>query len=75
MGLVSAGVVLATLSRPAPAGEAPPRAAAYAAGIAILCAGLVLSGTLGLLQERTYTRYGAHWREGLFYTVRPAPSA
>lgn len=25
---------------------------------------------LGVLQEKTYKQYGAHWREGVFYTVR-----
>jgi len=29
---------------------------------------LFLSGVLGILQEKTYKQYGAHWREGVFYT-------
>ncbi len=30
---------------------------------------LLLTGILGVLQERTYTKYGPHWKEGVFYTV------
>lgn len=37
----------------------------------MLTASLLLTGVLGLLQERTYTKYGPCWREGLFYTVSP----
>ena len=32
--------------------------------------GVVVTGMLGLLQERTYAKYGPCWREGVFYTVR-----
>jgi len=42
----------------------------YATGIAMLISSLVLIGLLGLTQERTYKKYGPHWREGVFYTVR-----
>lgn len=30
---------------------------------------LLLTGALGMLQERTYSRYGPCWKEGVFYTV------
>lgn len=30
---------------------------------------LLLSGLLGMLQEKTYRAYGPVWKEGLFYTV------
>jgi hypothetical protein len=36
----------------------------------MLCISLVLTGLLGILQEQTYKKYGPHWREGVFYTVR-----
>lgn len=52
--------------------NAPPiDLARYTTGIVMLSASLLLTGVLGMLQERTYTRYGPCWREGLFYTVRP----
>jgi UDP-xylose/UDP-N-acetylglucosamine transporter B4 len=41
----------------------------YALGITLLCAALLLSAVMGLWQEGTYRRYGAVWREGLFYSV------
>ena len=36
----------------------------------MLTISLFTSGILGLLQEKTYTKYGPHWKEGVFYTVR-----
>lgn len=36
----------------------------------MLTVSLMLTGVLGVLQERTYTKYGPHWKEGVFYTVR-----
>ncbi|EJD00879.1 UAA-domain-containing protein [Fomitiporia mediterranea MF3/22] len=40
----------------------------YAIGIAILTLALVLSGALGLSQDRTFERYGrGHWEEAMFY--------
>lgn len=38
-------------------------------GVLMLSISLLLSGTLGLLQEITYKKYGPCWREGVFYTV------
>ncbi|KAI0819661.1 UAA transporter [Trametes gibbosa] len=70
VAFVSAGVVLATLSRPsAPktAGD-PPDIGRYSIGVFMLTVSLVLTGVLGVLQERTYTKYGPHWKEGVFYT-------
>ncbi|KZT39354.1 UAA transporter [Sistotremastrum suecicum HHB10207 ss-3] len=67
--LVSVGVVVATLSRPAsgPAKghESPER---YAMGITFLVCSSLLTGIQGMLQEQTYSKYGPHWQEGLFYT-------
>lgn len=42
----------------------------YAMGVLMLTIALVISSLLGLLQEATYKKYGAEWREGLFYSVR-----
>ncbi|KAH9950165.1 UAA transporter [Amylocystis lapponica] len=67
--VVSAGVVLTTLSaaRPrnaaaAPSSRASPdpesHQASYATGIALLTLALVLSGFLGVVQDKTYARYG-----------------
>jgi UDP-xylose/UDP-N-acetylglucosamine transporter B4 len=38
-------------------------------GVAILLTSLVCTGAHGVLQERTYSTYGPHWREGVFYMV------
>ncbi|TDL23583.1 UAA transporter [Rickenella mellea] len=67
--LVTAGVVVATLSRPSSSSHqssADPRT--YYTGILMMTISLFLTGTLGALQERTYNRYGPCWREGVFYT-------
>lgn len=70
--LVSFGVVLATLSRPSTprTNESPQDIRKYVTGVAMLVVSLFLTGLLGLMQERTYRRYGPCWREGVFYTVR-----
>ncbi|KAH9852102.1 UAA transporter family-domain-containing protein [Lenzites betulinus] len=70
VGFVSAGVILATLSRPSTpktTGD-PPDVGRYTIGVIMLTVSLVLTGVLGVLQERTYTKYGPHWKEGVFYT-------
>jgi len=38
-------------------------------GISMLVLASLATGYYGTLQEKTYTRYGPHWREGVFYTV------
>ncbi|KAI0763779.1 UAA transporter family-domain-containing protein [Trametes elegans] len=70
VAFVSAGVVLATLSRPSTpkSSDSPPDIGRYTIGVAMLTVSLVLTGILGVLQERTYTKYGPHWKEGVFYT-------
>lgn len=74
VSLVSVGVILATLSRPTTpkitsTSEPEANTTQYFIGIAMLTASLVFTGILGLLQERTYKKYGPCWREGVFYTV------
>jgi UDP-xylose/UDP-N-acetylglucosamine transporter B4 len=34
----------------------------------MLVASLLLTGLMGLLQEKTYRKYGPCWKEGVFYT-------
>lgn len=80
--IVTFGVVVATLSRPTAAptrvtSEATTAAqnatemSEYVTGIVMLSVACVLTSTLGILQERTFTKYGSStWREGIFYTVR-----
>jgi solute carrier family 35 (UDP-xylose/UDP-N-acetylglucosamine transporter), member B4 len=54
----------------APAADTDALRGTYALGIAMLVASLICTGVHGALQERTYNKYGPHWREGIFYTVR-----
>jgi len=39
-------------------------------GVSLQLFALVLSGLLGLQQERVYRRHGEHPLEGMFYVVR-----
>src|ERR1700748_851487 len=65
--LVSFGVIVSTVSKPA--GRSPPKSEGdYSFGVILLTISLFLTGFMGMLQERTYRRYGACWQEGLFYT-------
>jgi len=53
--------------------------ARFITGLAILFVAQVISAFMGLYIEGTYTRYGNHYREGLFYSVitpppRPLPA-
>ncbi len=41
----------------------------YSIGIGMLVVSLLCTGILGMLQERTYRKYGPCWREGVFYMV------
>ncbi|KAG5636493.1 hypothetical protein H0H81_007827 [Sphagnurus paluster] len=70
--LVSAGVVLATLAKPKPgpiSATTPEDTRKYLTGITMLVVSLFLTAFLGLLQEKTYKKYGPCWKEGVFYTV------
>ena len=73
---MTVGVVLATLSRSSASassiGLIPDSAEdlrRYTLGIIMLASSLFVTGILGILQERTYKKYGPCWREGVFYTV------
>lgn len=75
---VTIGVVLATLSRPkadltqSSQPRTPEDLRRYTVGILMLVISLFCTALLGLLQERTYKKYGPCWKEGVFYTVRPS---
>ncbi|KIP05491.1 hypothetical protein PHLGIDRAFT_25068 [Phlebiopsis gigantea 11061_1 CR5-6] len=66
---VTLGIILSTTSRSsAPTSSQPIDATQYTLGVVMLTASLLLTGVLGMLQEKTYTQYGPCWKEGLFYT-------
>jgi solute carrier family 35 (UDP-xylose/UDP-N-acetylglucosamine transporter), member B4 len=71
--IVTSGVVLATLSRTATVEVSKLGTVEdvhrYVIGISMMVVSLFCTGLLGLLQERTYGKYGPCWREGIFYTV------
>ena len=69
--LVTSGVILATISGPSSASQVrvTDDIWRYSIGISMLVLASLATGYYGTLQEKTYTRYGPHWREGVFYTV------
>lgn len=68
---MSFGVLLATLSNTLSSRDDNnvDENGRYYTGISMLTCSLVLTGILGVLQERTYKKYGPCWKEGVFYTV------
>ncbi|KAK0449299.1 UAA transporter [Armillaria borealis] len=68
--MVSFGVTIATFSRPP--SNVPSQSNSdirkYSIGIVMLVLSLLCTGFLGMLQEKTYQRYGPCWKEGVFYT-------
>lgn len=72
--IVTIGVIYATTSAKAssPQKSKPQDSTAnagdYAIGVFMLTVALIISSLMGLLQEATYQKYGAEWREGLFYS-------
>ncbi|KAG0271106.1 golgi uridine diphosphate-N- acetylglucosamine transporter [Linnemannia exigua] len=77
--IVTIGVIYATTSAKAssPQKSSKPQqqqqdptgnSSDYAIGVFMLTVALVISSLMGLLQEATYQKYGAEWREGLFYS-------
>jgi solute carrier family 35 (UDP-xylose/UDP-N-acetylglucosamine transporter), member B4 len=75
--LVSLGVLLSALSKPgaSKSSAGPENSVEYTIGLVMLVTSLLVTGALGILQERTYERYGPVWREGVFYTVRGSGAA
>lgn len=74
--IVTAGVIMVTLSRTNPGTDSQTSKTIstenlrrYSLGIGMSTVSLFCTGLLGLLQERTYRKYGPCWREGVFYTV------
>lgn len=66
--LVSAGVTMATTSNKKSV-QTPTDIQQYSLGITMLVLSLLCTAFLGMLQERTYKRYGPCWKEGVFYTA------
>jgi UDP-xylose/UDP-N-acetylglucosamine transporter B4 len=69
IALLTFGVTLATISTANSQRNDLSSYRDFVLGISILVAGQLTATSLGLLIEVTYTHYGSHWREGLFYTV------
>lgn len=73
---VTAGVVLASLSKPGSPSSSSKGSftlssddsSKYLKGISLLLISSFMTGLLGVLQEKTYKRYGPCWKEGVFYT-------
>jgi UDP-xylose/UDP-N-acetylglucosamine transporter B4 len=72
--LVTAGVVITTLSAQSSSARKSSSIATYATGIGILTLALVLSGMLGLIQDWTFAKHAlvkvegpAPWQESMFY--------
>ncbi|CAE6511802.1 unnamed protein product [Rhizoctonia solani] len=66
--LVTLGVITTTTSKSPSATSHQSDATEYILGITCLALSLIGSGILGLYQERTFAKYGPHWKEGVFYT-------
>lgn len=64
--MVTLGVVCTTLSASGPSRWTSP--GQYGTGILILTLALIMSGFMGLAQDRAYAKYGrGHWQEAMFY--------
>ncbi|TPX63159.1 hypothetical protein SpCBS45565_g06825 [Spizellomyces sp. 'palustris'] len=66
--LVSVGVVISTYNSAGMGESTSQPFRQWLTGIGLLTLALVLACLLGQLQQITYTKFGRHWREGLFYT-------
>ncbi|KAF8576216.1 UAA-domain-containing protein [Ramaria rubella] len=71
--LVTVGVVCTTLSASQPpasqmSGSSFSTPGSYFVGILILTLALIMSGFMGLAQDKAYAKYGrGHWQEAMFY--------
>jgi len=68
--LVTAGVLITTFSTVSSKSASTEDATSsqQILGVGILTFALFMAAFLGIVQEVTYSKYGKHWREGLFYT-------
>jgi solute carrier family 35 (UDP-xylose/UDP-N-acetylglucosamine transporter), member B4 len=71
--MITAGVIISTRTATKTSSEQSNTEGSssndMAIGIALLFTSLVSGSLLGIYQEVTYRKYGAHWRESLFYSV------
>jgi UDP-xylose/UDP-N-acetylglucosamine transporter B4 len=65
--LVTIGVIISTIAsnNHTSTNESPLK---FLFGLGVLSLALIISCLLGQYQQIVYTKYGRHWREGLFYT-------
>ncbi|KAG9103645.1 golgi uridine diphosphate-N- acetylglucosamine transporter [Ceratobasidium sp. 370] len=68
--IVTVGVLTTTTTKPTLSASSVPShdGTEYTLGITCLALSLLMSGLLGLFQERAFAKYGPHWKEGVFYT-------
>ncbi|KAG8691756.1 golgi uridine diphosphate-N- acetylglucosamine transporter [Ceratobasidium sp. 423] len=65
--IVTSGVITTTTSKAPSTALYQPDPREYVLGVGCLALSLLGSGVLGLYQERTFAKYGPHWKEGVFY--------
>ncbi|KAJ1306579.1 hypothetical protein OPQ81_007579 [Rhizoctonia solani] len=65
--IVTTGVITTTTSKAPSVSSHQADAKEYVLGVSCLALSLLGSGVLGLYQERTFAKYGPHWKEGVFY--------
>lgn len=66
--LLTVGVIMATLSQNKPKKGSMNVKDNSIVGVSMLIGAAVLGAIQGLVTEKTYQKYGRHWRENLFYT-------
>ncbi|KAG6837613.1 hypothetical protein H0H93_006134 [Arthromyces matolae] len=72
---VSVGVILATLSKPKDATSTKSTFHSsedlkkYMIGVTMLITSLILTAFLGMLQEKTYKKYGPCWKEASIFSI------
>jgi len=71
VALITVGVTLFSItSAPSSSTMSASINQRFVMGVSLQLFALVLSGLLGLQQERVYRRHGEHPLEGMFYVVR-----
>ncbi|KAG0642663.1 UAA transporter [Tuber brumale] len=66
--MLTVGIVLSAWGDSKGVGQTEESMTRFITGLAILFVAQVISAFMGLYIEGTYTRYGNHYREGLFYS-------